>query len=672
MFAVVTPFALGIIAAFVMICIIWSSRHTRTGRYFIKFALIMMWWSTFYVLELFSTTKNTALFFANIQFLSIPFLPGYWFLLVRSHLGMATMTRPAKTLLFLPGIITLVFAVTDPWLGLLRHNPQFLQAPGGSWVVDAHYNLWHNAVFLPYLYITIAVSSSILLLRVKSMPSYYRLPTIVLALVPVPVCVAGVIYHMGYSPIPHVNYAVAVFSVMSIPVCWGIYRKKWLNLAPQARDLLISSMQDGVVVVDRDHMVIDYNHAAETLLELNLEHNIGRAISTLIPYVDHTEQIFQIGGRSLQYTHHVIHDRTGEGLGWIYVFSDISAEIRLRRLLQVAVQMLPNPTVVVQDGQVVQHSLTMESCFGYQLSEFTDFHTWAKKAMPEWSFDPATSPNAAATEYVMHCANGVQKHVQVASADLGEMVTWTLTDITDRYQMEQKLQQALHELEHTNQELQSFAYVISHDLKAPLRAISNISQWMQEDYSEQLDDAGKEQLALLADRSIRLSTMVDGVLRYSRMNSRDYVMDLVNSDAMVRTIIDSLSIPEGLQIIANPLPNLYGDAVRLEQVFQNLLSNAVRFIDRTDGVIEILYMGEEACFSVRNNGPSIPVRDRERIFTLFTTGSNRKEDSTGVGLALVKRVVEMYGGHIWLEDPGHEGCEFRFTLPKCMERPEAV
>lgn len=670
MFAVVAPFALGIVAALIMICITWSSRNTRIGRYYLKFTATMLWWSFFYVIELLSTNKGTALFYANIQFLSIAFMPGYWFLLVRAHLGMPTMARPAKFALFLPGIITLILAVTDPWLGLLRHNPVFAKVSQGSWVINAHYGLWHDAIFLPYIYIIITVSSILLWTRVRTMPSYYRLPTQVLALVPVPVCIAGIIYHFGYSPVPHVNYAIAVFSVMSVPVCWGIYRKKWLNLTPQARDLVISSMQDGVVVVDRDQLIIDYNRAAEMLLAIDLAHNIGHPIQKMIPYVDRTEQMFQIGDRSLQYTEHVIRDRTGEGLGRLYVFSDISAEIRLRKLLQIAVQMLPNPTVVVQDGQVVQHSISLENCFGYEPSQFQDFHGWARQVMPNWPFDSSSPATTAPVEYVLHCADGSQKRVQVASADLGEMITWTLTDITERYLAGRKLQEALHDLEHTNQELQSFAYVISHDLKAPLRAITNISQWMQEDYAEQLDDAGKEQLGLLVERSMRLSTMIDGVLRYSRMNSRDYVVDLVNTESMIRSIIMSLAVPQGTEVTVNPLPNLYGDAVRLEQVFQNLLSNAIKFINRPDGLVEVSYDPNQNSFCVRDNGPGIPLAERERVFTLFATGSNRTEDSTGVGLALVKRVVEMYGGHIGLESPEQGGCGFWFSLPKCMKRPE--
>ena len=271
--------------------------------------------------------------------------------------------------------------------------------------------------------------------------------------------------------------------------------------------------------------------------------------------------------------------------------------------------------------------------------------------------------------YDIICADQSEKRVQVASADLGEMVTWTLTDITERHLADLKLKDALADLEHTNHELQSFAYVISHDLKAPLRAITNISQWVQDDYADKLDENGKEQLSLLAERAKKLSSMVDGVLRYSRMASRDYVIELIDTEALVRSVVSVLAPPSSMTIIITNLPKLYGDTIRLEQIFQNLLSNAIKFVNRQDGVVELSYDYEKQYFSVRDNGPGIPAGDRERVFTLFAVGANRAEDSTGVGLALVKRIVEMYGGCIWLELPEAGGCDFRFTLPKCLRKP---
>ena len=396
MFAMVMPFILGIIAAFIMVCITWSSRHTRSGRYFIQFTVIMLWWSVFYVLELISTNKTSALVCADIQFVAIGLLPGYWYLLVRAHLGMPSLTPRNKLLLLLPGIITALLAITDPWLGLMRDHPGFLRVARDVWVVDANYTWWHDFIFLPYLYVLIFTSCVTLLVRLFSLPSYYRLPTFALAMVPLPVCVAGVVYHLGYSPIPHVNYAVAVFSVMSVPVCWGIYTKNWLMLAPQARDLVISSMQDGVVVVDNELAVVDYNHAAEMLLDIELEQRIGHSIRAIIPHVDRTRQELQIGNRMLQYTEHIIRDRTGESLGKLYILSDISSEIQLRRLLARAVQTLPIPTVVLQDGKVVEYSSTMVSCFGYRPEQFEDFYGWAKRVMPEWRYDIHSLPGESA------------------------------------------------------------------------------------------------------------------------------------------------------------------------------------------------------------------------------------------------------------------------------------
>jgi len=252
----------------------------------------------------------------------------------------------------------------------------------------------------------------------------------------------------------------------------------------------------------------------------------------------------------------------------------------------------------------------------------------------------------------------------------GETVgsVWVLRDITARRQAEERQAQLLAAVEEANQELNSFAYVVSHDLKAPLRAIDSLVKWLVDDYGGQFDDAGRELVALLLGRVRRLHDLIDGVLQYSRAGrTREEVTD-VNLAAVVPNVVSALSPPDRISVaVEGGFPVVRASRVRLEQVFQNLLSNAFKYIDKPQGRVRVGCAEEDGFwkFYVKDNGPGIAEKDQKRVFQMFETLQPRDQtESTGVGLAVVKRIVEMYGGRVWIESTVGEGSSFFFTLPK--------
>jgi len=243
-----------------------------------------------------------------------------------------------------------------------------------------------------------------------------------------------------------------------------------------------------------------------------------------------------------------------------------------------------------------------------------------------------------------------------------------LRDITARRQAEERQAQLLAAVEEANQELNSFAYVVSHDLKAPLRAIDSLVKWLVDDYGGQFDDAGRELVALLLGRVRRLHDLIDGVLQYSRAGrTREEVTD-VNLAAVVPNVVSALSPPDRISVaVEGGFPVVRASRVRLEQVFQNLLSNAFKYIDKPQGRVRVGCAEEDGFwkFYVKDNGPGIAEKDQKRVFQMFETLQPRDQtESTGVGLAVVKRIVEMYGGRVWIESTVGEGSSFFFTLPK--------
>lgn len=271
--------------------------------------------------------------------------------------------------------------------------------------------------------------------------------------------------------------------------------------------------------------------------------------------------------------------------------------------------------------------------------------------------------------------------------DAPQQFLTAVQDITERKQLElltQKQTQALQNLNHSllltqrqlkdrNQELDAFVYTVSHDLKAPLRSISNLSQWIEEDLQDRLEETERSQFALLRQRVHRMDALIYGLLQYSRVGTQELEIELIDINKLVVETLDSLDPPAGLTIeISSPLPTLATKRILITQIFANLLTNAIEHRDRSDGRIEVGVedLGDFYRFSIADDGPGIPNgEDRLRIFDMFRTlKPSISTKNTGIGLALVKKIVAGEGGQIWVADDNSasqlSGACFYFTWPK--------
>ena len=228
--------------------------------------------------------------------------------------------------------------------------------------------------------------------------------------------------------------------------------------------------------------------------------------------------------------------------------------------------------------------------------------------------------------------------------------------------------------EHANKELTEFAYVVSHDLKAPLRGIGSLAGWLHKDYADKIDEDGREQLTLMLGRVNRMNALIDGILSYSRAGrAREGEME-VDLGRLVPNTIDLLAPPAHIRTeIVTPLPRVVMEPTKAQQLFQNLLSNAIKYMDKQQGHVRVSCEAEDDGFwrfSVADNGPGIEEKYFERIFQLFQTLAPRDSvEGTGVGLALAKKIVELEGGRIWVESTPGSGTTFHFTLPKAPHSP---
>lgn len=264
-------------------------------------------------------------------------------------------------------------------------------------------------------------------------------------------------------------------------------------------------------------------------------------------------------------------------------------------------------------------------------------------------------------------------------------------DISDRKHAEINLQERTRELSQVNrllmqtttlvnqrnQELDQFAHIVSHDLKAPLRAISNLSVWIEDDLEDQLDGLSpdiKQNLDLLRSRVSRMEALINGLLEYARISHQETPCETFALQELLQEVLDLLNIPPSFTVeIPADLPTLTTNRLLLSQVLMNLVGNAVKHHGSDQGRVQISIQpqAEGYEFMITDNGRGIAPENHNRVFDIFQTLQSRdQKESTGVGLAIVKKIIERVGGHIQLESEVGQGTSFRFTWP--MAQPTVV
>ena len=233
-------------------------------------------------------------------------------------------------------------------------------------------------------------------------------------------------------------------------------------------------------------------------------------------------------------------------------------------------------------------------------------------------------------------------------------------------------------MQQSNQDLDDFAYIASHDLKEPLRGISNYASFLLEDYREKLDEDGQDKLHTLQRLCQRLESLIDSLLHYSRVGRADLAVGELDVGTVVEEVLDSLKISleeAGISVrTPAPLPTIHCDAVRVRELFRNLITNAMKYNDKADKWIEIGCrasgptedgtVAETPIFYVRDNGIGIAEKHLDSMFRIFKRlhGRDKFGGGTGSGLTIVKKIVQRHGGRMWVESTVGEGTTFYFTL----------
>jgi PAS domain S-box-containing protein len=340
------------------------------------------------------------------------------------------------------------------------------------------------------------------------------------------------------------------------------------------------------------------------------------------------------------------------------------------------------------DGSFIEANEALEAALGYSVGK-----------MPASSFADLAHPGdldavqAAAAElphasggrsFEFRCRRADGSYCWMAwnvRADLARNILYcSARDLSEAREHAAVVSKLLAELERSNTDLAQFAYVASHDLSEPLRMVSSYVQLLAERYQGQLDADADEFIAYAVDGATRMKVLIDDLLAYSRAGAGALVRRRVDCQKLVQSALadlDRVVVESGAQVTVEELPVVEGDSGQLALLFQNLLSNALKFVaEDVPPVIRVsaVRTGDAWCFTVADNGIGIPEVHRDRVFVMFKRLHGRSEyPGTGIGLALCHKIVNRLGGKIWLETAAAgPGSVLRFTLPDAVAPTEQV
>ena len=484
---------------------------------------------------------------------------------------------------------------------------------------------------------------------------------------------------------------------------------------------IVASSEDAIISKTPEGIITSWNAGAERLFGYSPREAIGQHIGFIVPpesardedYVlqsvranksidqFETVRIHKSGRRvDICITVSPIRNADGAVIGASTIMRDIGERKLAEEKFRLVVEAAPSAMVMIDiEGRITLLNGQTERMFGYKRDEllgkpvellvparFRDKHPAYRTdffAAPV-TVGPTVRAMGPGQDLYGRRKDGSEFPVEVGLNPIktqdGLMVLSAIVDVTERKRAEQKirrfnevLEQRVVErtvqLEAANKEVEEFAYVASHDLKAPLRVIDNASQWLEEDLAMHLSDDTRETMNLLRGRVRRMDKLLDDLLEYGRVGRKTdgRYAETVAGDALMKNILALLS-PAGF--IVNVSPRFADIEVRrmpLQQILMNLISNAIKHHDKKTGCIEVAVEdnGTEYAFAVKDDGPGIPERFHEQIFKMFQTLRPRDQvEGSGMGLAMVRKNLEVFGGTIRVESSEGKGSTFRFTWPK--------
>jgi PAS domain S-box-containing protein len=484
--------------------------------------------------------------------------------------------------------------------------------------------------------------------------------------------------------------------------------------------ILVDGVQDyAMVMLDRHGKIASWNAGAERLKGYQADEIIGRSFSCFYPEEDIDEgipeedlQAAAKNGRAAMERWRVrkdgsrfwatlvmsaAHDSSGALLGFAAISRDVSerknAENHLAKLADRYRGLLdgaPDAMVISgSDGRILLVNAETEKSFGYLREELVGQSVEVlvperfRGSHPEhrrgYVAHPSRRSMGGGIELLGMRKDATEFPVEIMLSPLespeGLLVTAAIRDISERKIFEEQLVKTVRELQRSNDELEHFAYIASHDLQEPLRMVASYTQLLAKRYKGRLDSDADEFIAYAVDGSNRMQGMIQGLLAYSRAGANGTTHCVVSSENALQEALENLAATleeSGAFVTHDSLPNITTDNTQLVQILQNLIGNAIKYHGTETPHVHISAtnnLADEWIFSVRDNGMGIDPQYFERIFVLFQRLHTQNEfEGTGIGLAICKKMLERLGGRIWVESQPQKGSTFFFSLTTREQR----
>lgn len=474
---------------------------------------------------------------------------------------------------------------------------------------------------------------------------------------------------------------------------------------------LIKNLQTGILLEDQERKIVLANQkfcdlfgiavSPDALIGINSEQSTHKyknmflepdvALGRIDHVIDQKEVVTAdemelLDGRTFERDYIPLFSN-GEYQGHLWSYSDVTLRKNYRKNLEIQKEkygsIIANMNLglveVGSDGNILMINQSFSDMVGYSANELIGKNVYEAIPIISDETDDLKQQHqkeeegiSDSYEVAVKIANGEKRFWLVSGAprfdDAGNVIgsIGIHLDITSQKHLELQKENLLRELETSNKGLQEYAHIVSHDLKSPLRSVSALATWLYDDYKDSLDENGLYNLKMMQEKIEGMDKLISGILKYSTVNNDVLDHTEVNVNEVIHEIKEIIYIPENVTIkTKKKLPLIKADKTKIHQLFQNFLSNAVVNIDKPDGLVEIDYKERSTHweFSVKDNGVGIPKEYHEKIFQIFQSIGNN-ERSTGIGLSIVKKIIDRYEGKVWLESQIGVGTTFYFSLKK--------
>lgn len=613
-----TPYALPLVITAAISAVValmaWRRRRVPGAITLLVFMLAVVEWSLVNVLELGSPELEVKLFWANLEYLGIVIIPVMWLVFALQYTGREKhLTRRNLVLLLSIPLITLLLVWTNNLHGLMRYNIR-LDASGPFSVVTKTYGIWFwvNAA---YSYGLLFLGTVMLLQVLFRSSRLYRGQAVALLIGALAPWIGNVLYISGFSPIPRLDVTSCAFAVSGLAVAWGLLRFRLLDIVPMARHAVVEGMGNGVIVMDAQNRIVDVNTAAQRI--------IGRTAS---------EAIGQSGNRVIPYLPDLVQDR-GQA-------KEVETEIALGKgEAQHYYSLLMSPLPKRRGYLVILRDVTLQKKAEKKLKQY-------------------------------------QEHLEVLVEERTSRLKKTLRDLEnevgERKMAESLIRQQNERLKELDRMKSEFLSTAAHELRTPLTSILGFSEILierkldEEKRTRFLETINKEagDLTDIVNDLLDVSSIEAGTgfeIRKAPIQFKEVLLKSIN---LVKGQTDEHTFKVN---IPHDLPEIEADKNRMYQVMENLLNNAVKFSPKGGEVtVSIEAAKDELKISVADEGIGIPEEDLPHIFDRFYRASNAARAAirgTGLGLGIVKYIVESHAGRILVQSKPGKGSTFRFTLP---------